>query len=252
MAKKKVTKKKTTKKFCLPKNPYDRNLSPEETQRLLDNGWHSHLPIQCPECYSRGCSKCHETGIVVSLWKEDKYYFGTPVIPEGKVGAKCSVYYAPHDMKLHLRAAGAGGNASIAFHYKQLFNLMSFLVNTVGDPAGDRNAEYGVEAEFRGPPAMSLAALTKSGVTVATIPNKQQKKALKVLLDAGLEEEARLLKSAFEHEVFRGDHKKIEEARQKIGEIKPGTIFERRGDTTIFDDGTVIKTDPGESILSSK
>lgn len=214
-----------------PDNPYDYVFTAKECKELMADGWRPMQPAPCQNCDGRGCERCNGVGLLVSLWKNNKFCIANPDISADMVGAVCRMDYT--DGKLHLNFVGAGGSAKVSFWHKQLFHLGKFVMDCVCDPR-NREEEYGVEGRFRGPPSMALAALTKAGVTVSTIPSKRQKKALKVLRDAGLDEEARLLSSAFEHEVFRGDCEAEEEARRRVGDIEPGTIMQRKGNTVVM------------------
>lgn len=234
----------------LPKNVYDRKLTQEECRQLLEKGWRMYDPQPCRECHGRGCNKCYYVGLVVTLFNNDQFYFGVPPISKGNVGARCIAIYSPYDKKLHVQFNGGGGEARVAFYYGQLFKLMQTILNCVCSPNDHREIELGVEGEFRGPPVMKLAALTKNRVTISTIPSDRQEKAIKLLKDAGLVDEAQLLHSAFEHEVFRGDCEEREKARAIVGEIKPGTIFNRKENSVVTDSGEVVTIDPDKSILS--
>ena len=101
-------------------------------------------------------------------------------------------------------------------------------INMLDNIQEDIKEEFGIEAQFRGPPVMFVSSLSKDRVTMATILNKNQQKAVDLLSGVGLENEAMFLKSAYEHEIFRGDEEENRKAREAIGEVEPGTIFSRK------------------------
>jgi hypothetical protein len=156
--------------------------------------------------------------------------------------------------RLRLNAQGHGGSAVLVFSYRQLYPLLDGLIRCLSNPgAWFQLGEYGVEAEFRGPPAMRLAALTKDRVTVTTFANKRQRAALTLLRKRGYGAEADLLASAFEHELFRGDHAAEQATRDAIGDVEPGTIFQRRGEHAVVGDQVVaLDGDRGMSSLLTK
>jgi hypothetical protein len=145
---------------------------------------------------------------------------------------------------------GGGGEAKVSFYYNQLFSLMKMCMDCICAPNVSRNEEFGVEGEFRGPPVTKLAALTKAGITISTTPNERQRMAIKTLNNAGFVEEAKLLHAAFEHEVFRGDQQLHEETRAAVGNIKPGTIFNRKRENVVVGNGEVINLDSDGMVLS--
>lgn len=238
-------------KMKLPKNAYVRTLTSSEVKELLADGWQQRSLSACHDCFGRGCDHCNRAGVIGSYWKEDKYYFGTPSFGSNdKVGAQCNAnYFGLYDQRLHVTANGSGGQAEIIFTMPQMFEMMSMLANIIGNMDANHKAEFGVEASFRGPPAMSLASLTKDRVTVAIIPSENQAKAIEVLRTAGLEQEARLLLSAFEHEIFRGDEEENRKARNKVGDVEPGTIMSRKGTSAIVGD-VAVNVDSDKSMLS--
>lgn len=211
----------------LPENAYERNLNPTEVKELLADGWQQSTLHSCQDCFSSGCEKCFYTGVVATYNKEGKYYFGSPMFASDDiVGARCSVnHYGRNDQRVHFSARGCGGSAELVFTIPQMFTLLKMFANITGTPGENHQEEFGVEAKFRGPASMFLASMIKDGVTVAVIPDENKQKAIKLLEEAGLRNEARLFKSACEHEVFRGDESKEKEAREKVGEIKSGTII---------------------------
>jgi hypothetical protein len=220
--------------------------TPQEYDQLIADGCRVGNAHPCQSCFGHGCERCHGVGLIVTIFEGSKMYSAAPSFHHGMVGASCHVDYC--DGKLHFNLRGAGGSAKIEFTYSQLFSLGKFIMDCVCEPRY-RDVEYGVAAEFRGPPAMALAALTKAGVTVSTIPSKNQAGALEVLRAAGFDEEARLLASAFEHEVFRGDAEEEAEARRQVGDVEPNTIIKRSGGSAVCGN-QVLRVDRDKSILS--
>lgn len=207
-------------------------VTPEETKKLLDDGWLVTYTLRCDHCHGNGCSRCHDVGAVVTLLKEGSTRFGAMVPSLGMVGAGCTLGF--NDMKLSFMARGRGGSATLAFHYRQLYSLLEALIRCLASPGCSFGlSHYGIEAEFRGPPALRLAALTQDRITVAVFPDERQQAALDLLRNNGLADEANLLASAFEHEIFRGDCAVEEAARAAVGEIKPGVVFQRVGEHAV-------------------
>jgi hypothetical protein len=234
----------------LPENPYERNLSPTEIKELEEDGWRRRSLYECVDCFGSGCAKCHNIGVIGTYVKEEKYVYGSPHFSNpDSVGASCKLNYCGYDGKVHITAKGCGGSAKLYLTIPQMVRIMRMTTKILDNVQENCEEVFGVEAEFRGPPVVALASLSKDRVTVATIPSENQKKALKLLREAGLEYEAVFLKSAFEHEIFRGDEEENRKAREAVGEIKPGTIFSREGDNAVVD-GVEVKIDSGFSLLS--
>jgi hypothetical protein len=220
----------------LPKSPFDRVLTSAETTQLMKKGWEMRYVSPCSKCYGRGCEHCNDLGIVGTIVapRSSEHYFCSPPLEPTMVGARCSIFASGG--KLILTAMGAGGEARMAFYPTQLFELMKFLVIGVADGFQGHEAclEFGVEAQFTGPPVMYLAALSKKRMTCTHRPTAKQARAIKILKDAGFENEAGLLASALEHEVFRGNAKESEKCRKAVGKIEPGTVFKRVGNCCVM------------------
>ncbi len=67
----------------------------------------------------------------MTIWKGDKFYFGTPTIPEGMVGAQCSMFYSNCDMKLHMRIQGGGGRLLLLEHMRPGNRVLGFIFDLV-------------------------------------------------------------------------------------------------------------------------
>jgi len=234
----------------IPENPYDRILTSAEVKELLEDGWRQGNMSECQDCFGSGCDKCHKAGIIGHYYKGGKFAFGAPYFQSSdSVGATCHVnHFGLYDQRIHFFARGCGGQAEIIFTVPQMVRLMKMTVNILDAVRANHEEEFGVEAKFRGPPSMSLASLSKDRVTIAMIPSENQRKALELLNEAGLKEEARLLHSAFEHEIFRGDEEENRKAREAVGEIEPGTIFSRKGDKAVVG-GVEVSIDPDQTLL---
>jgi len=233
----------------LPDNPYDRNLSPKEVEKLLEDGWTRSYLRSCSDCFSSGCEKCFYTGIVGTYFKEDKYFFGSPPLDFGTVGASCTVTYLPFDRKVNFSSSGFGGVAKLIFTIPQAFAMLKMFANVAGDPETFHQEEFGIEAKFRGPPALALASLSKDRITVATVLTENQRKAVSLLRESALVEEAELFKSACEHEIFRGDEDENVKVREALGEVSPGTIMARKG-TNMMIEGVALSVDSDVTALS--
>lgn len=236
----------------IPENPYSRTLTQAEVKELLEDGWRQGHMGECQDCFGSGCERCHGAGIIGYYSKDGKCVFGAPHFESpDSVGAVCRVnHFGLYDRRIHFSVRGCGGSAEVIFTVPQMVALSRMFANILDSIQGNHSEEFGVEAKFRGPPAMALAALSKDRVTVALIPSENQKKAVELLKEAGLEDEARLLSSAFEHEIFRGDEEENRKAREEVGEIEPGTIFSRKGNKAVVD-GTEVSVDPDQTLLGA-
>lgn len=216
----------------IPENPYSRILTSAEIKELLESGWHSGHMGECDGCFGAGCEKCHGAGIIGYYSKDGKCVFGAPYFSSpDSVGATCHVnHFGLYDRRIHFSARGRGGSAELIFTVPQMVALMKMAINILDSVQANHEEEFGIEAKFRGPPSMALTSLSKNGVTIATIPNENQEKALMLLQKAGLKEEAALLRSAFEHEIFRSDEEENCKAREAVGDVEPGTISSRNKD----------------------
>ncbi|MFA5049138.1 MAG: hypothetical protein WC516_08995 [Patescibacteria group bacterium] len=211
----------------IPENPYDRILTSDEIKELTKDGWTQVNSFKCDECFGTGCKKCHQSGIISTYRKEGKYIFGSPYLSfPDTVGAICKFINFGH--KINFCVSGHNGSAELYFTIPQMVKLMKMTINMLDNIQEDIKEEFGIEAQFRGPPVMFVSSLSKDRVTMATILNKNQQKAVDLLSGVGLENEAMFLKSAYEHEIFRGDEEENRKAREAIGEVEPGTIFSRK------------------------
>lgn len=223
-------------KLRLPKHPHDRILTGDETLQLLKKHWVLRWVSACQKCYGRGCERCNHIGIVGTIMDErsSKHYFGNPPMEQRFTGARCNFYCS--NGRMYITTMSGGGEAELILYPTQLFELMKYVVNAVADgvQAREPRLEFGVEARFTGPPALYLAALSKKRMTRTQRPTPKQAKAIKLLKDAGLTDEAGLLQSALEHEIFHGDAEESEKCRKAVGKIEPGTIFKRVGKNVVF------------------
>jgi len=257
---KKPTKTRTIADVKIPENLYKGTLCPADTMILEKAGWRRLHSYVCGECYARGCEKCHKTGLQITLSDPDNHEHmvtGTPWhYPH--TGAALRVRWDQHDHMMKFSIDSQCGHATFGITVPQMQELVALGVNSTahpygGNPYGDKELEFGVEGNLMGPPVMSIGGLKTKGQAAKSLSSRQEE-AAQLLADNGFGDEAMLLVQALKHECFLVDAEENRKARDKIGDIEPGTILSRKGDTAVMVDAkgneVTVNLDSDRSMLS--
>lgn len=240
----------------LPKDLYYRTLTPEESRSLVeDHKWHIEYSFTCPDCNGRGCKRCHNRGLIINMCNPRNM----AKIARGvnwnypETGAICRFSWINYKKKFTWSVISQNGHSQFSITMPQAMQILKYVINANADVSmHDSPVELGVEATMSGPPVMVPAGTKNKGQCAKSLTEKQEK-AIKVLMDAGYEDEAELLNQALKHECFLVDSDKVTEIRKRIWKIESGTILVRKGETGVVVDGNGTEhiVDVGDSTRSA-
>jgi hypothetical protein len=172
-----------------------------------------------------------------------------------ETGARLISYWQGTSFRFTIDAQSGSGHFSL--NLPQAWRLAQTIVNVTANPGigfDQTQLEFGVPANFFGPPVMHVAGIKTKGQAALT-PSKEQQAAVDHLRKNGFEDMAGLLEVALRHECFLAIRHRRKEIRAKLKKIKPGTIYERKkGAAALMDkDGNeflIEIKDPTRSVLS--